>query len=180
MTEEEKAIGQKFLSDLSVASLQALAVESTRKSFETLLQHVQADAGAIWVVDKNATDALTIAINVGARGSEIEGHVSQALDKGLVSKAFREGSLIHDEGSFRDPEQSLSVDLELGQLTNYQIAMPFMMFGEKIGAVTVVQVSTLEKPLRKQWGYTAECVEEFRNWVVEAQRLFENECVNQS
>lgn len=181
MDEDKKQeIGQSFLKSVSVSRMQELAVPSSRKSFEDLLHQIKADAGAIWIVDKDQTDALTIAVNVGARGSSIEGNISQSLDRGLVCKAFREDTLVHDQGTFFDPEQSRSVDMRLGQQTNYQLAMPFFMFEHKIGAVTAVQVSTLENPLRKEWGFTDQAVEDFQHWVAVAQRLFEYECVNQA
>ena len=174
-----KSVGESFLGRLSISSLQELADETTRESFEDLIHQLNADAGAIWVLEKNELDELTIAVNVGARGSSIEGAVSQRLNSGLVSKSFREEILIHDEGTFQDPEQSVAVDMELGQRTNYQIAMPFYMFGQKVGAVTVVQISTPEKPTRNEWGFDDECVVNFQHWVAVAQRLFEYARVRQ-
>jgi hypothetical protein len=168
-----KAIGVSFLQDVSVTSLKELADDTFRKSFEDLVHQLNADAGALWIIDKEKPEELTIAVNVGSRGSSIEGHISQELSSGLVSKAFREETVVHDEGAFRDPEKSYSVDVTLGQMTNYQIAMPFFMFGQKVGAVTAVQVSTLEAPSRNDWGFKQDCVERFSHWVAVAQRLLE-------
>ena len=166
-------IGRSFIKELSVQSLQKLADQTVRESFGDLIHRLQADAGAIWVLEHNEPDELTIAVNVGEHSDSVEGNVSQGLTSGLVSKSFREETLIRDEGTFSDPEQSVSVDMKLGQRTNYQLAMPFFMFGEKVGAVTAVQISTLEKPTRSEWGFDEQCVDNFRHWVAVAQRLLE-------
>ena len=162
-----------FLNDLSVDRFSALADEAIRASFEDLVSQLGGDAGAIWIVDKSRPEELAIAVNVGARGSQIEGSVSQDLKSGLVSKAFREKLLVHDKGVFRDREQSMDVDMKLGQYTVYQIAGPFSMFGDTIGAVTIVQLSSVENAGRSDWGFDEKAVEMFANWSAIASRLFE-------
>ena len=162
-----------FLNDLSVDRFGALADEAIRASFEDLVSQLGGDAGAIWIVDKSNPEELAIAVNVGARGSQIEGNVSQNLKRGLVSKAFREKRLVHDKGVFRDREQSMDVDMKLGQYTAYQIAGPFAMFGDTIGAVTIVQLSSTEKAASRAWGFDEKAVEMFANWTAVAERLFE-------
>lgn len=169
----------KFLQQVSVSKLSDLADEKIRMSFEDLLHHVNADAGAIWLVGSDG-EQLTIAVNVGARGSSIEGNVSQNLDSGLVSKAFREKAIVCDEGTFRHEEQSLDVDMELGQLTAYQIASPFSMFEQTIGAVTVIQLTTAENTSRREWGFDDEASESVSRWVSVAERLFEYEALKQA
>lgn len=168
-----------FLQQDSVSKLGDLADEEIRSSFEDLLHHVAADAGAVWIVGKD-NEELTIAVNVGARGSSIEGSVSQGLDSGLVSKAFKEETMVRDEGAFRHREQSLAVDMKLGQLTAYQIACPFSMFGKTIGAVTVVQLSTPQNAGKREWGFDEEAANSVTRWVSIAQRLFEYEALKNS
>ncbi|MEM7452991.1 MAG: hypothetical protein AAF456_01425 [Planctomycetota bacterium] len=158
---------------LSVDSFGSLADSTIRDSFDDLLTRLNADAGALWIVEHDKPDELTIAVNVGARGSTIEGNVSQGLDTGLVSRAYREKELVHDQGAFRHPEQSMDVDMQLGQFTAYQIACPFQMFDKTIGAVTVIQLSSAENATTREWGFQEEDVTSFTRWISVAQQLFE-------
>ena len=162
-----------YFDTLSVESFGSLADSTIRESFDDLLGNINADAGALWIVEHDKPDELTIAVNVGAKGSTIEGNVSQGLDTGLVSRAYRELELVHDQGAFRHPEQSMDVDMQLGQYTAYQIACPFQMFDKTIGAVTVIQLSSAENAGTREWGFQDEAVTSFTRWVAVAQRLFE-------
>ncbi len=162
-----------FLNDLSVDRFGVLADEAIRASFEDLVSQLGGDAGAIWIVEKSKPEELTIAVNVGARGSQVEGNVSQNLERGLVSKAFREKLLVRDKGAFRDREQSMDVDMKLGQYTAYQIAGPFSMFDKTIGAITIVQLSNSQNASGRNWGFDQQAAEMFANWSTVAERLFE-------
>ena len=166
-----------FLNSVSLEKVQQLADEVIKESFEDLVHGVGADAGAIWIVDPDQSSEITIAVNVGARGSEIEGEVSQNLDSGLVSKAYKQEELISDEGVIPHAEKSLDVDQQLAQMTLHQIAAPFKMFGKTIGAVTVVQFVTATGAQKKEWGLREDATESFQRWVAVAERLFEYKCL---
>lgn len=166
-----------FLNSVSLEKVQALADEVIKESFEDLVARVGADAGAIWIVEADESSEITIAVNVGARGSDIEGEVSQDLDSGLVSKAYKQDELISDEGVIPHAEKSLDVDQQLAQMTLHQIASPFKMFGKTIGAVTVVQFVTATSGTKKEWGLSEDATESFKRWVAVAERLFEYKCL---
>jgi hypothetical protein len=161
-----------LLNQLSIDTFKELADEVTRASFGDMVRQLGGDAGAIWIVDKSKPQELVIAVNVGAQGDSIEGKVTQSLDSGLVSKAYTEKQLVHDEGAFRHPEQSMDVDMQLGQYTAYQMASPFNLFGETIGAATVIQLAST-KSANGEWGFSKEAVQSFRTWVPVLQRLLE-------
>ena len=162
-----------FLQSVSVEAIGKIADQVFRKSFEELLCHCGADAGALWVVEKDAPDSLTIAVNAGDKGETIEGKVSQQLDSGLVSRAFKESTFVHDDGLFRSKDQSMEVDMQLGQVTTQQMAIPFQMFGQTIGAITVIQLSSSNGVTRREWGFKDDSVQAFQNWLPVAQRLAE-------
>ena len=174
-TDKQAAI-QGFLDSISVERINALADSVIKNSFEELLAQLNADAGAVWVVAESA-DEITIAVNVGLRGNTIEGQVSQKLERGLVSKAFRDDQIISDEGLLPHSEKSADVDCQLGQMTVHQIAAPFKLFDTRIGAVTIIQTVTNENTRKKQWGFNENAVESFGRWIQVAQRLFEYECL---
>lgn len=173
-----EAVVDAFLNSLSLDSVRQLADSVIKESFEDMVAGVGADAGAIWVVDADQDAEITIAVNVGARGSEIEGEVSQNLDSGLVSKAYKQEQLISDEGVIPHAEKSFDVDQQLAQMTLHQIASPFKMFGKTIGAATIVQFVTASSGTQKKnWELREDAIESFRRWVAAAERLFEYECL---
>jgi len=175
--EDNKLAVQAFLDSVSVERINALADSVIKNSLEELLVRMNADAGAVWVVEGDSAEEITIAVNVGLRGEAVEGTISQNLDRGLVSKAYREGQIIGDEGVLPHADKSIEVDAKLGQMTIHQVVGPFQMFGKRIGAATVVQAVTGENAGRKQWGFNENAVESFGRWVEVAQRLFEYECL---
>lgn len=162
-----------FHQSVSVETISKVADDVFRHSLENLIRQTNADAGAIWVADQKTPDALTIAINAGDKGKTIEGNVSQQLESGLVSRAFKEEIFVHDNGVFRSADQSSDVDMQLGQFTTHQMASPFQVFGKTIGAVTAIQLTSLKKPTRKEWGFDEDAVQSFKSWVAVAQRLAE-------
>lgn len=163
-----------FHQSISVETIGGVADQVFRDSLEDLIRQTKADAGAVWVADKESPDSLTIAINVGEKGDAIEGNVSQQLESGLVSRAFNEGVFVHDDGVFRPADQCLDVDMQLGQFTIHQMASPFKMFGKTIGAVTAIQLSTATNPpAQRAWGFDDDSVRAFQCWVSVAQRLAE-------
>ena len=157
---------------LSLDNIRTVADEVIESGFENLLKFIHCDSAAIWLKNP-AEDKLTIAFNVGGRGKELEGQVSQSLDSGLVSKAYREQQMICHQGIFNHKEQSSQIDMELGQMTAHQIAAPFKLFGQLVGAVTAVQIISSEKPRTSGWGFDDEMCHRFTNWVQVAERLFE-------
>lgn len=176
MTEsQDKTVS--FQKNISVDSFGSLADATIRQALEEIVQSLGGDAGAIWIVEPADPENLVIAVNVGSRGSSIEGEVSQNVDSGLVSKAFREGKIVHDQGAFQHPDQSAQVDQQLGQYTAYQVAAPFSMFANKIGAVTIVQLS--DGSPKRQWGFTPESVESLQRWLPAIERLFEYAVITQ-
>ncbi|MEM9944139.1 MAG: hypothetical protein AAF939_21465 [Planctomycetota bacterium] len=161
-----------ILNNPSVQRFQELADPVIRDSMRDLAKHLGANAAALWVRPPGE-EKLTIAVNVGIRGTEVEGKISQDLSSGLVSKAFKENVVICDEGPFRHSEQSMDVDMELGQMTQFQIAGPIQMFGTTVGAVTDIQMTTADSPAPQEWGFQKGAEEIFRRWLPVAQRLFE-------
>lgn len=168
---------RSFLNSVSLDSIRELANEVIKESFEDHVERLRGDAGAIWVVDQSNPEEITIAVNVGARGSSIEGSVSQNLESGLVSKAFKEEQLICDEGVLPHNEKSFDVDQELEQMTLHQIAAPFRIFGKTIGAMTVAQFVTAETCAKRTWGFDQEAKESFRRFSAVCERLFEYEVI---
>lgn len=152
-----------------------------RRAFENLLSQIQAHAGAFWIpVEYEGKPCLVIAVNVGDRGSEIEGTVFQSLDSGLVSKAYRDAEVVCHQGIFKHSQQSAEVDKELAQLTAHQIAAPFFLFGHKVGAVTAIQSMAGGIAHRTKWGFDQDAIDQFKIWVEISQRLFEYNVLRQS
>jgi hypothetical protein len=169
-----------FLNSVSVETVGKLADNVFRNSLEDLIRQTGADAGAVWIADEKTPDSLTIAVNVGDKGESIEGNVSQQLESGLVSRAFKEDVFVHDQGVFRSPEQSMEVDLQLGQLTTHQMACPFKMFGKTVGALTVIQLTSLKGKPRREWGFDEAAVNAFQCWAPVAEKLAEYSVVRMS
>ena len=169
-----------FVERPPLATFQKLADPFVRNSFEKLLSIIQGHAGAFWLIDQqNDVDGLTIAVNVGERGEEIEGEIFQPLDRGLVSEAFNKNETICHQGMFRHKKQSDDVDRELGQVTSHQIAAPLQMFGTKIGAATVIQSLAAGVAQGTDWGFDQTAIEEFNEWVHLIERLLEYNFVKQ-
>jgi hypothetical protein len=165
---------EKFLRKMQFDQFQSLTDAVIERHLTDMLKTLEAHAVAIWVKTVGPDgDQLTIAYNVGQRGSEIEGKISQPLDEGLVSKAYRENTTICHQGIFRHREQSLSVDLQLGQLTAHQIAAPFMFFDRAIGAITVIQTLDAGLAEHSHWGFDNDKIKLFEGEVAVVQRLFE-------
>ena len=163
-----------FLASLQRASLPSLADQVIESSILNLQKLINGHAIAIWLPEtRDGEEVLTIALNVGERGHEIEGEISQTLEHGLVSKSFLEKETICHQGFFKHREQSVRVDQELGQVTAHQIATPFSLFGQTVGACTVIQ--TLASGLEQQsdWGFDENDVTLFRNGMESIERLFE-------
>lgn len=169
-----------FVASPALTTFQKLADSFVRESFEKLLVKIQGHAAAYWLIDRqDEVDGLTIAVNVGDRGEEIEGEIFQPLDHGLVSEAFNKNETICHQGMFRPKKQSVEVDRELGQVTSHQIAAPFEMFGQKIGAVTVIQSLAAGVAQGTDWGFDQPAIDEFNDWVRLSERLLEYNFVRQ-
>jgi hypothetical protein len=169
-----------FVASPTLTTFQKLADSFVRESFEKLLGKIQGHAGAYWLIDRqDDVEGLTIAVNVGDRGAEIEDKIFQPLDHGLVSEAFNKNETICHQGLFRPKKQSVEVDRELRQVTSHQIAAPFEMFGQKIGAVTVIQSLSGGVAKGTDWGFDQPAIEEFNNWVRLSERLVEYNFVRQ-
>ena len=169
-----------FVASPTLTTFQKLADPFVRESFEKLLGKLHGHAGAYWLVDRqDDVEGLTIAVNVGDRGEEIEGEIFQPLDDGLVSEAFNKNETICPQGMFRPKKQSAEIDRELGQITSHQIAAPLKLFGRKIGAVTVIQSLASGVTHGTQWGFDQPAIDEFNNWVHLSERLLEYNFVRQ-
>ena len=165
---------KSFVGSLEIDVFQALTDNVIEGSIVNLNQLVNGHAIAIWLPEqRDGEDVLTIAYNVGERGHEVEGVISQSLDKGLVSKAFRDGETICHQGFFKHREQSVAVDQELGQVTAHQIAAPFKLFEKSVGAITVIQTLASGIEQQSEWGFDENDVSVFESGVETVQRLFE-------
>lgn len=163
-----------YLGGLELSVLPSLADDVIKGSILNLIQLVNGHAIAIWLPERQGdADVLTIAYNVGGRGHDIEGEISQSLDKGLVSKAYLENETICHQGFFKHREQSSAVDKELGQVTAHQIATPFKLFGKTVGAATVVQTLASGIEQQSEWGFDENDVTLYRNGIETIERLFE-------
>lgn len=163
-----------YLGGLELSVLPELADQVIKGSILNLIQLINGHAIAIWLPEnRDGEDVLTIALNVGERGHEIEGEISQSMDKGLVSKAYRENETICHQGFFKHREQSSAVDQELGQVTAHQIATPFKLFDKIVGAVTVVQTLASGIEQQSEWGFDENDVALFRTGIETIERLFE-------
>jgi hypothetical protein len=95
-----------FVASPTLTTFQKLADSFVRESFEKLLGKIQGHAGAYWLIDRqDDVEGLTIAVNVGDRGDEIEGEIFQPLDRGLISEAFNKNETICHQGMFRHKKQ---------------------------------------------------------------------------
>ena len=165
---------RSFLSDIEIKSVKSLVDKVVHGSLNNLVTQVNGHAVAIWLHEqKPEGEALTIAYNVGEKGHDVEGVVSQPLDDGLVSKAFKEEKTICHQGVFKHKEQSTDVDKELGQMTAHQIAAPFSLFGKTIGAITVIQTLAKGYEQQSEWGFDKSDIEYFETSVDTIQRLLE-------
>ena len=169
-----------FVEAPTMETFQNLADSLIRDSFEFLLNQIAAHAGAYWLIgEKDGVRGLTIAVNVGDRGKELEGNVFQPLAHGLVSEAFNRNELICHQGLFRHKKQSDDIDKELGQVTSHQISAPFSMFGHLIGSVTAIQSLSGGVSKHTKWGFDQMAIDRFQDWVNVSQRLFEYNFVQQ-
>ncbi len=163
------------IDQMSLAQFRELRDDELDQCLVALLDRVNGHAAAIWFHETDGqTDMLTIAINVGEHGHEIEGQIHQPVGAGLVSKAFREGKIICHQGLFEHPEKSRDVDRQLRQVTAHQIAGPFRMFERTIGVVSAIQ--TLESGIQKhtdEWGFQDDDVQLFGVWTSILERLME-------
>lgn len=168
------------VNNLNLDTLKSLTDSVVQGSIENLNDLVNGHATAIWIREnKQGDDVLTIAYNVGVKGEEVEGVVSQSLDSGLVSKAFKNEKTICHQGFFKHREQSTDVDKELGQVTAHQIATPFKLFGQSIGALTVIQTLAAGVENNSEWGFDAEDIENFEAMVRVIERLLELNVIRQ-
>ena len=134
------AAATRFVVTLTVANFKTLSDQVVENCIGHLIDGVNGHAVAIWLPEeKDGDEVLTIAYNVGEKGPEVEGVISQPLEKGLVSKSFKEKQTVCHQGFFKHKEQSNTVDKELGQITAHQIAAPFQLFRKTVGAITVIQ-----------------------------------------
>ncbi len=169
-----EAAAQSFLSGLSVDSFQTLSDKVIDGCMKNLMNQVNGHAAAVWVhQSSDEGEVLTIAYNIGEKGRDVEGVVSQSLDSGLVSKAYKDLETICHQGFFKHKEQSAEVDKELGQITAHQIAAPFQLFGQTVGAITVIQTLATGVAQQSEWGFDESDVSVFKDSAEAIQRLFE-------
>jgi hypothetical protein len=169
-----------FLSDLQTSSLKSYSDDVIDNCIRNLIDQVNGHAVAIWLEEqKEEGDVLTIAYNVGDKGHEVEGVISQSLESGLVSKAYKQNETICHQGFFKHKEQSTKVDQKLGQITAHQIAAPFQLFGKTIGAITVIQTLAAGFEQHSNWGFDQADINHFEASVEVIQRLFELNIIRQ-
>lgn len=171
---------EKFLADVNIENFKSLTDQVLENCIMNLIAMVNGHAVAVWLPEqKDGEEVLTIAYNVGEKGPEVEGVISQSLDKGLVSKSFKEKETVCHQGFFKHRDQSSSVDKELGQITAHQIASPFDLFGKTIGAITVIQTLGAGVEQHEDWGFNDHDVRNFDKTVQIIQRLFELNVIRQ-
>lgn len=169
-----EAATKSFLAEVNIASIKSLVDNVVEGSLNNLTAQVNGHAAAIWLHEqKPDEDVLTIAFNAGGKGHEVEGVVSQSLDDGLVSKAYKEQKTICHQGIFKHKEQSTDVDRELGQMTAHQIAAPLALFGQTVGAITVIQTLAKGYEQQSEWGFDEADISYFETSVDTVQRLLE-------
>jgi len=105
--------------------------------FRRSLLEIGAHEGSIWIAIP-ATGQLVTCYNTQETGWP----VVQALDSGLVSKAYKEERPIHHKGLHRYDDSSGDVDAYLEQRTQHQISVPFYLCGKLCGVLSVVQLSS--------------------------------------
>lgn len=165
---------EKFLGNVDLENFKSLTDQVIENCITNLIALVNGHAVAVWLPEqKDGEEVLTIAYNVGEKGPEVEGVISQSLDKGLVSKSFKQKETVCHQGFFKHRDQSSSVDKELGQITAHQIAAPFELFGKTIGAITVIQTLGAGVEQHDDWGFNDEDVRHFDGTIQIIQRLFE-------
>ena len=170
----------QFVKAITVDNFKELSDKVIENCVDNLIVGVNGHAVAFWLPEQKAgEDVLTIAYNVGDKGPDVEGVISQPLDKGLVSKSFTEKTTVCHQGFFKHRDQSSSVDKELGQITAHQIASPFQLFGETVGAITVIQTIRAGLEQNSEWGFDDNDVQHFEEDVQVVQRLFELNVIRQ-
>jgi len=156
-------------------TLQSLADEFIREHLLFEMKRIGGDAAAMWVPDhRDGKDGLMIAVNVGSKGTSIEGVVFQPFGQGLLCAAYSENRIICHQGIFQHRQQSAQVDKQLHQVTAHQIACPLDLFDQRAGAATVIQSSGGE--FRTKWGFDQNDIDSFVRAIKVCQRFLEYRC----
>lgn len=134
----------------------ALMPASAPMLFRRSLLEIGAHEGSIWIAIP-ASGHLVTCYNTQETGWP----VAQALDSGLVCKAYKEERPIHHKGLHRYHGSSGDVDAYLEQRTQHQISVPFYICGRLCGALSVVQLSSdfhSEPREDVPWGFNDEAI----------------------
>lgn len=110
---------------------------STPALLRQMLDQIGAHEASIWMVDRQNAQLVTC-----YNTEELERHIVQPLNSGLVCKAYNEEHSVHHKGVHRYQDSSGKVDEQLEQKTQHQISVPFYLCGQICGALSVVQLSS--------------------------------------
>lgn len=140
------------LGHLSPAQLNALADPVVRGLLQRFVSIVHAHEIAVWAKDPEANQLVPFLDTAGPAGG-FEMSAAQSLERGIVSRVFREHSSFLERGLWRSRERSPEIDMALQQVTQNEMCVPFYLYGHLVGVVSAVQLTDRKHSPPKRWGF---------------------------
>ncbi len=110
------------------------------------LRQIQADEGTLWLINQEESHLVPV-YNSGPNAESILERHRQPLDEGLIGMVFVNGQSMVENDTHLNENQSKRLDRMLGLRTRSLIAVPYHLFGKRLGVASFVQ---LDDPGAKQ------------------------------
>ncbi len=111
----------------------------TRHYLDLGRRTITADEGTLWLID-DAETQLVPAFNTGPSAEVILARHRQPLDEGLIGMVFVNGQSMVENDAHLNENQSKRLDRMLGCQTRSLIAVPYHLFGRRLGVASFVQL----------------------------------------
>ncbi len=126
--------------DLSLQDLQDLMDRAARGVFDSTMDSIAADTGAIWLADPGRTK---MTVGYSHREPALTGR-EQPLDEGLISLVLASEHAICENNVYQNEQHSKRIDEALNFITCAMIAVPFYLGGAPRGVISCVQLKQQE------------------------------------
>lgn len=137
---------------LTPAQWSGLCDQTVRGLLARFVHLAHAHEIALWVKDSEA-ERLVAVLDTAGPGGRLEMKVSQPLNSGIVSQVFRDQTPFLERGLWRSKQRSPMVDEAIGQVTQNEICVPFVISGYRLGVLSAVQVTDDRHGEPDRWGF---------------------------
>lgn len=151
----------------------------TLTTFEQGVRAAGAHEATIWLLNESE-DTLVPAHNTGPYADEILSRHRQPVDEGLIGMVLVNGQSLVENDAHLNSQQSKLLDQMLGLQTRSLMAAPYLLFGQRVGVFSFVQLSIAGQSPEGEFGFDPGHLEQVETTTMLVSRLVEHALISRA